>query len=117
MILALHTVDCFGYRLAMIRGSVHKNFIVMLSEAKHLFAILIFVYFVKGDRGLNCHSKHAVLACQMITPPDPPKIPQPLHALQLIVLRTDYVMLHSACVNVMPTARTLPLCAVVGNIA
>ena len=25
-------------------------------------------------------------------------------------------MLHSACVNVMPTARTLPLCAVVGNI-
>ncbi|MDE6044868.1 MAG: hypothetical protein K2F85_05020, partial [Helicobacter sp.] len=27
-----------------------------------------------------------------------------------------YVMLHSACVNVTPTARTLPLCAVAGNI-
>ncbi|MDE7195639.1 MAG: hypothetical protein K2N69_01305, partial [Helicobacter sp.] len=26
-----------------------------------------------------------------------------------------YVMLHSACVNVTPTARTLPLCAVVGS--
>ncbi|MDE7196656.1 MAG: hypothetical protein K2N69_06535, partial [Helicobacter sp.] len=26
------------------------------------------------------------------------------------------VMLHSACVNVMPTARTLPLCAVVGTL-
>ena len=25
-------------------------------------------------------------------------------------------MLHSACVNVMPTARTLPLCAVVGTL-
>ena len=36
MILALYTVDCFGYRLAMTMGSVHKNFIVMLSEAKHL---------------------------------------------------------------------------------
>ncbi|MDE7196783.1 MAG: hypothetical protein K2N69_07180, partial [Helicobacter sp.] len=29
---------------------------------------------------------------------------------------TDYVMLHSACVNVMPTARTLPLCAVAGTL-
>ena len=56
MILALHTVDCFGYRLAMTRGSVHKNFIVMLSEAKHLFAILIFAYFVKGDRGATCEA-------------------------------------------------------------
>ena len=27
-----------------------------------------------------------------------------------------YVIVHSACVNVMPTARTLPLCAVAGNI-
>ncbi|MDE7197179.1 MAG: hypothetical protein K2N69_09210, partial [Helicobacter sp.] len=26
-----------------------------------------------------------------------------------------YVMLHSACVNVTPTARTLPLCAVAGD--
>ena len=52
----------------------------------------------------------------IVPPPYPPKIPQPLHALQLIVLRTDYVMFHSACVNVMPTARTLPLCAVVGDI-
>ncbi|MDE7197132.1 MAG: hypothetical protein K2N69_08970, partial [Helicobacter sp.] len=25
------------------------------------------------------------------------------------------VIVHSACVNVMPTARTLPLCAVVGT--
>ena len=30
--------DCFGYRLAMTRGSVHKVFIVMLSVAKHLYA-------------------------------------------------------------------------------
>ena len=36
MILGLYTVDCFGYCLAMTRGSVHKIFIVMLSEAKHL---------------------------------------------------------------------------------
>ena len=56
MILALYTLDCFGYRLAMTRGSVHKIFIVMLSEAKHLFAILIFVYFVKGDRGATCEA-------------------------------------------------------------
>ena len=56
MILALYTVDCFGYRLAMTRGSVHKNFIVMLSEAKHLFAIPFFVYFVKGDRGATCEA-------------------------------------------------------------
>ncbi|MDE7196853.1 MAG: hypothetical protein K2N69_07535, partial [Helicobacter sp.] len=27
-----------------------------------------------------------------------------------------YVIVHSACVNVMPTARTLPLCAVVGTL-
>ena len=39
MILALYAVDCFGCRLAMTRGSVHKIFIVMLSEAKHLFWI------------------------------------------------------------------------------
>ncbi|MDE7255949.1 MAG: hypothetical protein K2N54_07235, partial [Helicobacter sp.] len=42
--------------------------------------------------------------------------PQPLHALQLYVLRTDYVIVHSACVNVTPTARTLPLCAVAGTL-
>ncbi|MDE7197079.1 MAG: hypothetical protein K2N69_08705 [Helicobacter sp.] len=52
----------------------------------------------------------------MRSSPLSPFNPQPLHALQLIVLRTDYVALHSACVNVTPTARTLPLCAVVGNI-
>ena len=28
----------------------------MLSEAKHLFAILIFVYFIKGDRGATCEA-------------------------------------------------------------
>ena len=38
----------------------------MLSEAKHLFAILIFVYFVKGDRGLNCEAA-----------PYPPLTPNP----------------------------------------
>ncbi|MDE6044577.1 MAG: hypothetical protein K2F85_03545, partial [Helicobacter sp.] len=27
-----------------------------------------------------------------------------------------YVIVHSACVNVMPTARTLPLCAVAGTL-
>ncbi|MDE7196402.1 MAG: hypothetical protein K2N69_05230, partial [Helicobacter sp.] len=27
-----------------------------------------------------------------------------------------YVIVHSACVNVTPTARTLPLCAVVGTL-
>ena len=36
MILALYAVDC----LAMTMGSVYKIFIVMLSEAKHLFWIL-----------------------------------------------------------------------------
>ena len=52
----------------------------------------------------------------MRSSPLSPFDPQPLHALQLFVLRTDYVMLHSACVNVTPLARTLPLCAVAGRI-
>ena len=100
---------------------------VMLSEAKHLLDSTFLDsasfhsdsplgFFFKGDRGANCHSKHVVLACHDSLPPIPLKSPQPLHAIQLIVLRTDYVMLHSACVNVMPTARTLPLCAVAGKI-
>ena len=58
--------DCFGYRLAMTRGSVHKIFIVMLSEAKHLFAIPNVLSFVKGDRGLNCEAA-----------PYPPLTPNP----------------------------------------
>ena len=80
MILALYTVDCFGYRLAMTRGSVHKIFIVMLSEAKHsfrfhafcfslvfiFFAILNVAFFFKGDRGLNCEAA-----------PYPPLTPNP----------------------------------------
>ena len=35
----------------MTRGSVHKVFIVMLSEAKHLLEIPNVPSFVKGDRG------------------------------------------------------------------
>ena len=100
------TVDCFGYRLAMTRGSVHKNFIVMLSVAKHLFAILIFVYFVKGDRGATCEAPP-------LSPLNNP--PNPLTPLKC-ALRLYMPIVHSACVNVMPTARTLPLCAVVGRI-
>ena len=64
MILALYTVDCFAL-LAMTRDSVHKNFIVMLSEAKHLLAsmlfrfslVIIFIYdsmlgfFLQGGQG------------------------------------------------------------------
>ena len=42
--------------------------------------MLFLAFFFKGDRGLNCEAA-----------PYPPLTPQPLHALQLIVLRTDYV--------------------------
>ena len=74
MILALHTVDCFA-------NARNDNWnLVMLSEAKHLFAILIFAYFVKGDRGATCHSKHEVLACYDSLPPIPLKSPKPPHA-------------------------------------
>ena len=51
----------------------------------YFFAILNVAFFFKGDRGLNLRSSPLSLFD-----------PQPLHALQLIVLRTDYVMLHSA---------------------
>ena len=67
----------------------------MLSEAKHLFQIpscfgfplvIVFIYdsmlgfFLQGGQGDYLRSV-----------PLPPFDPQPLHALQLIVLRTDYV--------------------------
>ena len=48
-------------------------------------------------------------------PPIPLKSPKPPHASSMCVALA-YVIVHSACVNVMPTARTLPLCAVVGDI-
>ena len=42
---------------------------VMLSVSETSLMILIFVYFVKGDRGATCHSKHEVLAFLMIVSP------------------------------------------------
>ena len=88
MILALYTVDCFGYRLAMTRGSVHKNFIVMLSVSEtslsdskllwipsfsSLSMILRLSFFFKGDRGLNCEAA-----------PYPPLTPNPCTLLNCL---------------------------------
>ena len=45
------TVACFGYRLAMtIRISCH------VERSETSLTILIFVYFVKGDRGVTCEA-------------------------------------------------------------
>ena len=42
--------------LCALNSAPPKIPFVMLSEAKHLFAILIFVSFVKGDRGATCEA-------------------------------------------------------------
>ena len=50
MILALYTVDCFGYRLAMTRNSIHKNIYchVERSETSLRFHAWIFL---QGGQG------------------------------------------------------------------
>ena len=84
---------------------MQKIFIVMLSEAKHLFVIPNMVNFVKGDRGGYLRSAPLIPLNNHPNPLTPFKC----------ALRLYMPIVHSACVNVMPTARTLPLCAVVGD--
>ena len=91
----------------------------MLSEAKHLFwipcrfdsvlfssffVILFLVFFFKGDRGaslrappITCLNRKCLAFATRLSPCAKRCFnPQPLHAFYLFVLRTDYVMLHSA---------------------
>ena len=106
--------DCFGYRLAMTIGiSCHverSETSLLVSHALCFPLVIIFIYdsilgfFLQGGQGdylrappiTSLNRKCFAFAIRLSLCAKRCFDPQPLHASQLIVLRTDYVMLHSA---------------------